>query len=562
MTVPAHYHILFVMGVMAFAGVLGAWFFQRLRIPQVVGYIFIGVIIGESGIQLLDAGHIASLQPFNRFALGIIGLLVGGELRFATFRKYGRQFAAIMLGEGLLTFCLVGLSTGLLAYFVLDDVALALAAGVVFGAIASATDPASTVDVLWEYRAKGVLTSSLVAIVALDDALAMTLYGVGKSVATLLAGGEASFQGELLQVARELGGAILVGITLGLVVMYLLRRVREHNKALALFMGTVMLVIGIAVVFHLDVILATMTLGIVLANLSPRRSSDLFELLRGMSVPIYVLFFVLVGARLNIEHMTGWLWGLVVLYVIFRSLGKMCGAWIGARLSGAQPMVRRYVGLGLFSQGGVAVGLSMLASEGLQGVWITESLNLGDAIVFSITATTLLVQVLGPAMVKLAVQRSGEANRDLHEEDIIAGMQATDAMTSQLEPLLPGVSVNALLERFSSESEKLLPVVDRSGRLIGQVDFDAIQSVLPERETWDWLLAADVMRPVRATLEPSAGLGDALTQMNQTHREAMFIVESAENPRLLGVLKKAEAERIVRERLIELSSQLETVETD
>jgi len=187
-----HLGVLFLLGIGAFGGILGATIFQRLRIPQVVGYIVIGVVIGQSGLHLVTSQDIITLGTFNLFALGLIGFMVGGELHGETFRLYGRQFMMILLGEGLGAFLLVGAALTLICWHFLGNFYVALACGIVFAAIASATDPASTINVLWEYRGRGVLTTTLTAIVALDDALAMTLYGLGTSIAAVLTGGSAS----------------------------------------------------------------------------------------------------------------------------------------------------------------------------------------------------------------------------------------------------------------------------------------------------------------------------------------------------------------------------------
>ena len=150
-----HLGVLAVLGICVAGGVVGAWVFQRLNIPQVVGYIVFGVLIGDTGLGLLHPEDIAALGPFNNFALGLIGFLVGGELSGSIFRKYGKQFTAILLGEGLAAFLLVGLSSTAIVYLVGHNLVMAVASGIVFGAIASATDPASTIDVLWEYRSAG-----------------------------------------------------------------------------------------------------------------------------------------------------------------------------------------------------------------------------------------------------------------------------------------------------------------------------------------------------------------------------------------------------------------------
>ena len=158
--------VLFILGIGAFGGILGASLFQHFRIPQVVGYIAIGLIIGQSGIGLVRPEDIVSLRLFNLFALGLIGFLVGGELKADTLKRYKKQFFAILLGEGLGAFFLVGILTGLALWLFTHNVPISIAVGIVFGAIASATDPASTIDVLWEYRARGALTTTLIAIVA------------------------------------------------------------------------------------------------------------------------------------------------------------------------------------------------------------------------------------------------------------------------------------------------------------------------------------------------------------------------------------------------------------
>ena len=424
--------ILFLLGLGVFGGMLGAWFFQKIRFPQVVGYIVIGLVIGQAGFGIIDSAAIAELKTFNLFALGIIGFLVGGELHIDTFKKYARQFTAILFGEGLTAFVLVGLASFFLIYMVTSNLIAASAGAVVLGAIASATDPASTIDVLWEYRSKGVMTTAIIAIVALDDALAMTLYGIGSSTAKLLASNTGSVWVSLGHIGNELFGALAIGAVVAALLVAFLRWVPQTERGAAVAIGMILLLISVAVFFEMDIILATMMMGFVLTNLAPRRSNDLFKLVRSFSVPIYVLFFVLVGARLSFGVMPGWLWLIIISYVVFRSAGKFCGAYFGAKITNGPPAVRKYLGLGLFAQGGVAIGLSIMAAEQLSGVEVAEGMSLGDMIIFVVTTTTLVVQVLGPAMVKLAIRLSGEGGRDITEEDVRASMKVSDVIDEKL----------------------------------------------------------------------------------------------------------------------------------
>ena len=245
-----HLGILVVLGIAIVGGAAGAWLFQKLKFPQVVGYIIIGVLIGQSGFRLVSADQIEQLGTFNLFALGVIGFLVGGELHMDIFRKYGKQFMAILLGEGLAAFVLVMLPSALLVYWITRNLQIALASGILFGAIASATDPASTLDVLWENRSRGTFTTAVIAIVALDDALAMTLYGLGTGAAQLLSSGGTSMWAPILRVMVELLGAILLGVLFGFALNYVVKRMPKPERALGVAIGVILLSIGIAAGFR------------------------------------------------------------------------------------------------------------------------------------------------------------------------------------------------------------------------------------------------------------------------------------------------------------------------
>ena len=550
-----HLGVLAVLGICIAGGLIGAWIFQKLKVPQVVGYIVVGVLIGDTGFGLLHPSDIEALGAFNNFALGLIGFLVGGELSGSIFKKYGKQFTAILLGEGLLAFLLVGISCTLIVNLVVHDWVVAVAAGVVFGAIASATDPASTIDVLWEYRSAGVLSTAIVAIVALDDALAMTLYGLGTSVASILtqSGGD-SVGTTLMHTGVELGGAILVGVIGGFILNSLMQYLPQGEKRMGMSIGILLCCIGLAVAFNMDVILATMAVGIVLINRAPNRSKKLFETIRSFSTPIYIVFFVLVGARLSLGNMPGWLWGLVVAYVLMRSLGKWAGAYLGARASKADPVVRNYLGMAIFAQGGVAVGLSIVASHNLQHIQVTEELSLGDMIIFTVTATTLCVQLIGPAFAKLAIKKAGEMGRNVTEEDIMAEFKVADVVDTDIVPLLEGTPLSMVVQHFSEQDTFVYPVVSSEGEISGVITFDMLKELLTDRDTWQWLVVGDVMQPLRHRLSAEMNLAEALEEMRNNQVEALPVIESAENKKLVGVLDQRAALRSVGAELVRRKS--------
>jgi Kef-type K+ transport system membrane component KefB/CBS domain-containing protein len=546
--------LLTIIGLCVLLGGLGAWVFQKLRIPQVVGYIVIGVLIGESGLRLVQAVDIVALRPFNLFALGLIGFLVGGELHGSIFKKYGKQFTAILLGEGLLAFFLVGLPSTLIVYLICHSLPVALAAGVVFGAIASATDPASTIDVLWEYRTAGVLTTAVIAIVALDDALAMTLYALGTSAAQMLTSGSANIWHELRGVGIELFGSVFLGLGAGYGLNLILRFLPQKERRLGLALGVILLTISAAVIFQMDVILATMAIGILLTNIAPRRSKELFEVIRSFSSPIYILFFVLVGARLGIRNMPPWIWGLVVLYVAMRNLGKWAGSFWGGRISKAEPAVCKYMGLSLFAQGGVAVGLSIMASQHLQGIQVTETISLGDMIIFTVTATTLVVQLIGPSCTKLAVRLAGEIDRNITEEDVIAEMSVGDAMNTEVQPIPEDMPLSLVLQQFSQRDALVYPVVSTEGKIHGVLTFDSLKELLTDYDSWNWLVAGDVMEPVQDRTTVLMKLADVLDDMNSAQIEAMPVLQGDGSEKAAGILDVRYARRRIREELIRRTS--------
>lgn len=544
--------ILLLLGIAVFGGMLGAWIFQRLRIPQVIGYIAIGVLLGESGLELFHLQDIEDLQPLNIFALGIIGFLVGGELRIDEFKKYGRQFASILFGEGIAAFILVGGAIGVFLYCMGIDLYISIAGGMVFGAIASATDPASTVDVLWEYRSKGVLTTSITAIVALDDALAMALYGIGTGAAQILTGSEASILHELGVVAFELFGAIILGGAFAAILVLLMRWFHNSDKSLPFALGILLLVIGISDITGMDVILAAMTTGFAAANLAPLRTKRLFSLVKSFSTPIYVLFFVFVGARLGLGRMPGWLWWVVGLYVIGRSLGKFAGAWIGAKITNSEDVVRKYLGTGLFCQGGVAVGLSIMASKRLGEVPLTADLSLGDAVIYGITATTLIVQILGPSAVKMAISNAGEAGRNVTDEDVIKDLTVSEVMMHNFKPILEGESLEAAVGKFSNGEYLVYPVINNAGIFCGTVSLASMREVIAERETWQWLIIQDVMEHSPITVTEKMPLDELLDLLEVTEEEHLPVIDSVSN-KPVGMLRRGHIRKRIADEVLRRS---------
>ena len=243
--------------------------------------------------------------------------------------------------------------------------------------------------------------------------------------------------------------------------------------------------------------------------------------------------------------MPAWIWALVAAYVVMRSLGKWVGAWWGGRLSGAEKPVQKYMGMALFAQGGVAVGLSIVASHNLRHIQITDDMNLGDMIIFTVTATTLCVQLVGPAFAKLAIKKAGEVGRNVTEEDVMAELRVADVVDTGIVPLLEGTPLETVAQSFAEQDTFVYPVVSKEGHIIGVLTFEMLKELLIDRDTWQWLLVGDVMQPLRHRLSSEMMLDEALQDMNNNQIEALPVVESDQSAKLIGVLDIRAARRSV-----------------
>jgi len=541
-----HVNMLLLLGIAVFLGAVGGRVFQRLKIPQVVGYIVIGLIVGQTGFGLISMTVAEQMRPISMFALGLIGLSIGGELKLLEFRKRGRQFLSILLSEGIGAFIVVGCLTGLLVQLLTGDAKTAVAQGLLLGAISSATAPAATVSVLWEYKTRGPLTNTLLAIVALDDGLGLLLFGFASSIAgVLLSGGSLTIAAILGTPVYEIISSIILGSILALVLTLLLRWGSDQEKQLVFTIGTVMLTMGLSAALELDAILAAMALGTTLVNVAPRRSRDAFKLIKTFAPPIYVLFFVLVGAELQLFGTSAAIWIIAAVYVIGRSTGKIIGAYHGARMSRAPETVKRYLGLGLFAQGGVAVGLSIVAAHRFEA-------TIGGDIIIIVTVTTMLVELLGPPCVKLAVSKAGEVNLGVSEEDLIRSYTVADIM----DPNPPLIHINDRMEKIfdiigASDSYLYYPVVDELGSIQGVVMLEDLKPILGKQAALKEILVAyDMMKHYSASITPETPLWEALKIMRENRLGFLPVVDPESLSKLIGLLdRQVLDEKISREML-------------
>jgi Kef-type K+ transport system membrane component KefB/predicted transcriptional regulator len=548
-----HLNLILLMGLAIFFGTAGAGIFQKFHIPKVVAYVVIGLIIGESGFNLIGRDTVDTLSSFNMFALGIIGFMIGGELTRDVFKKYGKQFIVILCSEGIAAFAVVALLCGLVCWFFTKEVQNSVAMALVLGAIASATAPAATATVLWEYKTRGPLTSTVLAIVALDDALSLLLYGFASSIAAAVIGQtHGSMWMAILKAVFEIAGAVILGILAGLLLSFILRMIKEPDKALAFTVSSVLLVIGLSIALKVGSILAAMTLGVTMTNLASRRRQNTFELIEKFAPPIYVLFFVLAGAHLVLKEITGWMVVMVVVYLIGRTCGKIFGSWFGARVSKAGDTIRRYLGLCLLSQAGVAIGLAIISGQLFTG-------QIGHAIIVIVMTTTFVVEVFGPMFVKLGVKKAGEIGLNITEEDLIATHTVADVMDKKAPVIPSGMSLRELIQVVSNTESVYYPVVDNDKYLIGAITLDNIRNTFATQELNDWLVALDIMEPVVAKATPNVTLSEAFEKTKRLDIEHLPVVASDEDDRFVGVLNCRSVRRLLSAEVLSRQQKADSI---
>ena len=551
-------NLILLLGLIMFLGALGGRIFQKLRIPQVVGYIVIGVFIGQSGFQLLSASVITALDPLSNVALSLIGFLIGAELKLSVIKKYGKQFIGILLFEAIVPFFVVALVVLAVAYVLTRDFTTSLAMALVLGSISSATAPAATTDVLKENRTRGPLTMTVLGIVAMDDAVALILYAIASSAASILLGGGAglSLGDQLISLLYEVGGSIVVGSLTGLALGQVIRNLMsDEGRILSFSLGALFLCTGLCTLLAFDNILAAMSLGFAMVNFAPAKTRETFSLVEKFTPPIYVMFFVLVGAKLNIWNVNAFVAVLAILYVMCRTLGKSVGARIGARLTGAPETVRRYLPFCLLSQAGVAIGLSIAAGHDF-------ATTIGPTIMLIITATTFVVQLVGPICVKHGVTKAGECGLDITEEDLMKNSTVQDitwGTASICRPDSPAIvsdtsTLKAIISAFSHHENLSYAVCDPEGRLSGIITLEHLKEALLVTELSESLMACDVMEAPQVTCTATTPVPELYKLFSDYDVETIPIVD--QRGCCLGVAEKYTLDHYLHAKVVELHQRV------
>ena len=416
------------VAVLLLVALLSTRLMRIIKLPNVTGYIITGIIMGPflfgvlfnkfsyDGIKEgLIYGFVDQIGWVSTVALGFIAFSIGTSFKFTTIKALGKRVLVITILEALGASLLV-IGALLAAHFIFPQyVSLELA--LTLSAIASATAPAATLMVIKQYRAHGPLVDTLLPVVALDDAAALILFAILFQIASALAGGTISFYAIIIKPLLEITISLGVGVVLGFIVSFSNRFFKSRNNRLIWCIFSVFAALGFYYLFkspvmggfELSSLLTCMMAGAVYTNFV-KESGRTLDVMDRFTSPIYMMFFVISGASLDLTiffNGDGLMVVLIALtYIIFRVIGKWSGAYVGATITRCEPQVRKYIGFALVPQAGVAIGLSTTAYKLFSQNPATE--KVGALILAIILTSTLVYELIGPMVAKFALKKAHE----------------------------------------------------------------------------------------------------------------------------------------------------------
>ena len=384
-------HTFFYLGIAMVAGLVLSRVVKKLRLPNVTVYLIAGLLIGPCVLGLVPQAALDKLNIITTIALGFIAFSIGGEFKLSSIRSIGKNVIIITLFQSIMAAALVDI--------VLCACGFNVSESIILGAIATATAPAATLMVVRQYKAKGELTNTLLPVVAMDDAVGLIVFAVSSAIAdTLASGAQPSVYTMAVAPLIEIALSLLSGGLLGFLISLSMRFFHSRANKMCICIAGVVLGVAVAQQFGLSDLLVCMSVGAVFANLR-NDALEIMDVCDGWTPPLFMLFFVISGAELDVGALpTVGLLG--VLYIVVRSFGKYFGAYLGSVVVKASPNIRKYLGITLLPQAGVAIGMAQMV--------LTQLPQFGARIQAVVLSATLIYELVGPVANKIALPKAGE----------------------------------------------------------------------------------------------------------------------------------------------------------
>ncbi|HIM93706.1 MAG TPA: cation:proton antiporter [Campylobacterales bacterium] len=398
---------LFYVGLIFVLGALMKLVSFKLGLLNVVGYLILGFIIGPEVLGFISYEFIENTQIITELSLSLIAVLVGANLKYNVIKEVWKQIAMVSFFETLFTFIFISSSF----YFFFGSLGLGFAEekrltiALLFGSLASATAPATILAIIYELKAEGKFSSFLLSVVAVDNAIALILFSLVVTIINTMTGLDGFSIITIFSVFWVIVLSILLGVV-GAIISELIDKIFVDHPSMknTSTLGMIFIVYSLSGYWELEPLFSALVMGVVMANISDEFCFVKEEFDKHLKDIIFLLFFTLSAMHLNFSFLLN-MPLVIVLYVIFRILGKMTGVWIGAKITGADPHVRNYLGLALFPQAGIAIGLSL-------SLYHEPGFEMMASIILNvILATTVVHELIGPLFTKYVLKISGECDR-------------------------------------------------------------------------------------------------------------------------------------------------------
>ncbi len=388
--------ILFSLAVILIGGLLASKLIGVLKLPSVTAYILFGILIGPHFLNLTVRGLLLASGTISNFVLGIVAFSLGEGFSWKFLKRLGKVVVWISVLEAAGAWILVTLT---FLFILKQPFYLAL----LFGAIASATAPAATMAIIRELKAKGTFTEVLLGVVAVDDAWCLIIFAFTLVISKALYTHSANIHifSILGKAVYEILGAFVIGGATAIACIKFSKfMLKKEDDTLIYTLGFILIIVTLSDQLHVSLLLACMAMGTVLNNFG-KSGPRIFGALRRVDTLLYLIFFVIIGANLEID-LLGKAGMLVTAFVVARVVGKVGGAYLGAQISETSVVsIRKYLGLALIPQAGVALGVSMIAKA--------EFPEVGGFILTSVIVATIIHELLGPPCSRFALIKSGDA---------------------------------------------------------------------------------------------------------------------------------------------------------
>lgn len=384
------------LGIVLVGALVAERIISYLKIPAITSYILLGILLGPYALNVTGGGLIASSELLSNIVLGFIAFHIGKNFSVEHFKMIGKAVLSVSISVTVAT--LICVTVGI--YYVAHQ---PFHIALLFGAISTATAPATTMMVIRQYKARGMFTDVLLGTVAIDDAWGIMIFSVSLAIAQVLQVGQFS-EWIIMAVTIKAAAKIFLSVILGSIMAIIASRISGYLKrredVLTFILGAILINTGVALYFHMSPLLSNMFFGAMLVNIE-KTSFKFFESVNSVDWPLYVMFYVLAGANLDIG-LLGSLGLIGSVYIISRIIGRIGGAYAGAVIAGTEQSIRRYMGLALMAQAGVAIGLAMMAKASLP--------HTGGAILNTIIATTVVYEIFGPIAARYALLKAKDIN--------------------------------------------------------------------------------------------------------------------------------------------------------